>query len=1333
MSTATHPFTEQGLRSLPAPIVDKLRELIARVRRIALLKGIFAVAAVALGCVLAIMAVDAAVTIFSPAIRWSLTLTGLAITGLAAWWWVVRPATKRITLTSIARFVEDRHPELQETISSSVELLASDDPDEIRGSQELITEVVKTAIHDVDSVSPKDEFDARPIRQYATAAIVLMGVLALVLAIWPKPAGVLLTRAIAPFLEVGNAYADTMEVTPGDIRIPRGEDLTVEMTIRHRRIERATVRRLDEDRKEEGVERMTYLEGEDPALKRFVLTFPNVQKDFQYRVHAGNALSRYFNVEVVPPPAVDELSIRYDFPEYTGLEPVEAVSENGEIVALENTKVTVIAKLNRPMKEVALMIGKNAQKLIEEEGRKQDPNIKKWQFILRRDQESDWSIQLKDDYGFESEPKYYQLRSVRDKVPTIELDAPIAKELKLKPTEFLPILYTAKEDFGFSGAHLVIRHDGRDPAEEIVQKLPEGSSANGIWSGKAPLNLASLDLERTRNLTVQVRIADNLPEHYKGSQKALSEPIKIQLDRNAKSLAEQTFEAQEREIREELEAAKRDLNEARQKDLSAKARMLREEEMSPEAMADMDKARQEITEAEERLTELAEKMENTVFNERAQEMKKIAEENVQPAREMAETIPLTDEKEERVAQAEEVAEQVEEAMKEIDEVLRNLRESEDDVERVAELAEMANNQERLAQEAAENAREQMEQEQAIEAGELDPNSREAQEAAREQQQEMQAFQREQQNMQRELGEMLREDPEAMQQVMEQQQQNAERMAQEAQQLAEEQADLREAAEQAANPEVANPDMLAELQNDILEQLQREQQQIANDSQAARERMQEQQEQAQAQNPEAANQPQNQARQEAREQAMQEATENAQEAARELAQADIEAAQQAAEEAAEAFENMAEQALAEMAGEEPAMQAQNEPGQPEPGQPEAGQPEPGQPQPGQPEAGQPEAGQPEAGQPQPGEPGQMAQQGQQPPADPQMAAELSELSERQERVAETLDAIERGQLEEALAMMQEAIAQEAEALTQQAEAMQQAAAETRQSQPRSQAQRAEQQFAQAESQAQRAAQALAQAQQQQDAAQAAPAQQAAREQGMNPQEAQAQAMEQAQSGELPAAQPNANEQRALAQAQQAQQASQQALEQAAQQLSQAAQQFGQQAQAMAQAAQQQEQSENRMVDPQDLAESFEQTAQAAQQAQQSAQSQQTAQAAAQAMQAAEALQQMAQQAAESMGAMSQSQPLTNSQMAQSQQGQPSMPSEQPSSNPMEQAGPDADADASGVPPELAKLGISKADWARMKGTLKSDITNEGGTGAPEEYQSLVNQYFRIIAAEARKKD
>jgi len=47
---------------------------------------------------------------------------------------------------------------------------------------------------------------------------------------------------------------------------------------------------------------------------------------------------------------------------------------------------------------------------------------------------------------------------------------------------------------------------------------------------------------------------------------------------------------------------------------------------------------------------------------------------------------------------------------------------------------------------------------------------------------------------------------------------------------------------------------------------------------------------------------------------------------------------------------------------------------------------------------------------------------------------------------------------------------------------------------------------------------------------------------------------------------------------------------------------------------------------------------------------------------------------------------------------------------------------GVPPELAKLGISADDWEQIKSSLKAEVGGSAAVPLPEEYRDLVRKYF-----------
>ena len=105
---------------LPPELLARLDAMIRRVRILQLARGLLATLGVALASILVVMGVDAALVITSDAVRWGLSLAGLALTLLTAYIALWRPLADRLTPVRMARIVETRHPELQERISSAI-------------------------------------------------------------------------------------------------------------------------------------------------------------------------------------------------------------------------------------------------------------------------------------------------------------------------------------------------------------------------------------------------------------------------------------------------------------------------------------------------------------------------------------------------------------------------------------------------------------------------------------------------------------------------------------------------------------------------------------------------------------------------------------------------------------------------------------------------------------------------------------------------------------------------------------------------------------------------------------------------------------------------------------------------------------------------------------------------------------------------------------------------------------------------------------------------------------------------------------------------------------
>ena len=74
--------------------------------------------------------------------------------------------------------------------------------------------------------------------------------------------------------------------------------------------------------------------------------------------------------------------------------------------------------------------------------------------------------------------------------------------------------------------------------------------------------------------------------------------------------------------------------------------------------------------------------------------------------------------------------------------------------------------------------------------------------------------------------------------------------------------------------------------------------------------------------------------------------------------------------------------------------------------------------------------------------------------------------------------------------------------------------------------------------------------------------------------------------------------------------------------------------------------------------------------------------------------------------------------------PGQPGQEAGSEPEE--GPRPGQGDPGVPPELAKLGVSAKDWEKLKGVMRSDVAGGGGAEIPEDYRGLVRKYFEQMA-------
>jgi len=718
-------ITNRTVRELPQPIVRTLCRLIRRIRLVILLRGLAAVSAVAVSSLLVIMAIDYGATIFSAWPRWTLSFSALGLTALTALLLLVRPLVKSFTLAGIARSIEIRHPELQERISSAVELLTSNDRPEFRGSDVLIAALARQATRDARSVAPRREVTLRKARPYFIAAAAAGLVLLALLVAWPAEATRLLARAVAPSANLPNVSAWQLTIDPDhDSVIAEGDRLHVEVAVANKAVSRAHLRTRFSADGPELVETMTPLTPDPAGWPRFAITCPPAQKAFSYRIHAGDALSRFYNVSVVPPPALKRLDLRYEFPAYTARAPRVDRNAEGDISAVAGTVVTLTALTSAPVSSAELLINGDAS-WAEPAGLSPDEQggtACSFRIKLPQGLTGKYDLTLTksvDGHRFTSRPIEHRIEASSDMPPTARIVSPDAAQLKLKRNDLLPIFYSLSDDHGLSGAQLLLEIDGRKlPAVALPLARPQGQVLRA-QSGKTALDLAALDLVGAQTVNFRIRALDNLPPELKGPQEGFSAVCTIQLDAGAPSYVAQMEMAQELVIRqslqralEEVQAAKADSAPLREslakvaEGYQAAVKKAQAENKDPAAVAmpelasdsvnPIDDMRKHLGAADEILRQLAQAAGGGMFPPMAEKLTDLDESHVVKAQNLAEQIKLTDSCLERATAAKVADFHIDRAIAILSDMLKELSVLTEAARNARELQELAQREMELA-------------------------------------------------------------------------------------------------------------------------------------------------------------------------------------------------------------------------------------------------------------------------------------------------------------------------------------------------------------------------------------------------------------------------------------------------------------------------------------------------------------------------------------------------------------------------------------------------------------------------------------------------------------
>ena len=375
------------------------------------------------------------------------------VTAIYFAWRRLWPAVStRLSDVGLALRVEERFPKFRDQLASTVQFLRERSDDDEAGSAMLRREVIHQTAADIEHVDMREAVDLRPALRAAGVACIAIAVLATLSLAAPEVLATAVVRLAAPLgdaawpkvnhLKIVNpvhrlALNERFEVEVADAQ---GARLPPEVRIHYRYTGDAGA----------GQERTELMR---PARGLMLASVDNVTMPFQYRVEGGDDDSMpWHDLEVVEPPAVEQLNIEMQYPAYTGWPPstVEA-----QVRALVGTRVGLSGRANKSLSSATLKIDDETEIVatISSEGTSfAIPVDAEPGFVVRKS--GFFTLDLVDHEGFHGgKDVRYEIRAVEDRPPSITFEEPSA-DIYVTADAVVPLRFSAKDDLALKHADL---------------------------------------------------------------------------------------------------------------------------------------------------------------------------------------------------------------------------------------------------------------------------------------------------------------------------------------------------------------------------------------------------------------------------------------------------------------------------------------------------------------------------------------------------------------------------------------------------------------------------------------------------------------------------------------------------------------------------------------------------------------------------------------------------------------------------------------------------------------------------------------------------------------
>ncbi len=365
-------------------------------------------------------------------------------------WRLVRPLLTRPNDDALIYKVEDKNPQLNESLISSYQLARQTNLAESGTSMELANATIRQGMEQAEKIDFARALDGtRNLNNWLllSAGLFLFGLLTI---------GVVQTDFLRTWfnrnLLLSNdqwpqaTYLEIVGQTDGRLVLPRGTD------------QRQLVR-ITENSRVTDVD--VSLEVDSPTGKtvhlmkptgkldgrEHVFIFHNVSSEFRFRASGGDDVTDWIQVELVEPPSIAELNLNALLPTYTGIESLGLVG-SGPHSVLAGSRLAISIKSNKPLSDCRILQGEQAYEMLPVGTEQMVFEALMPGTQSERLAGGEYQFELIDENGLGStRPSKFAITIKDDKPPKVRADLLGIGGLVV-PRAMLPVSYNAIDEYG---------------------------------------------------------------------------------------------------------------------------------------------------------------------------------------------------------------------------------------------------------------------------------------------------------------------------------------------------------------------------------------------------------------------------------------------------------------------------------------------------------------------------------------------------------------------------------------------------------------------------------------------------------------------------------------------------------------------------------------------------------------------------------------------------------------------------------------------------------------------------------------------------------------------